>query len=397
VCSHVFCSLVNFDFAVARFGTDGSLDQSFGQGGRVRTTVETGTAPASASPNSMLVQGDGKVVVAGQGGVGGLDPTEVCVARYERNGQLDPGFGSGGVLTTDLGGVSAGAYRVVSQADGKLVLQGWRVDSLLDPTVHPILVRLDADGSLDSSFGTRGILELRTPPADVLSAPDGKLIVLEEGFNTPAALERFDRDGALDPTFGTDGVVTLTGAHTFRLAREPNGRLLVLEPNQPRLLALSPNGNLDASFGHNGHRKIGGRFAYVSSILVTPQRRILAIGSAPHRGPTLLARLLADGTPDRSFGARGIATVDRPYRRFTLPVVQPDGRIVIAGYVKRASGNDYALLRFESDGSLDRSFGHKGRAISTVSGKATAIATAGHRRILVAGAPLWTLARFKAG
>jgi uncharacterized delta-60 repeat protein len=102
-----------FDFALARYNPDGTLDPTFGTGGTVTTGLELAFA--------LVVQADGKLVAAGLVGLVGSD---FALARYNPDGTLDPSFGTGGTVTTDFAGADDAAHALAVQADGKLVAAG---------------------------------------------------------------------------------------------------------------------------------------------------------------------------------------------------------------------------------------------------------------------------------
>ena len=212
-------------FALARYDADGSLDPFFGSGGRV-TTSFTGEATATA----VAIQADGKIVTAGRASSG--TRSNFVLARYDTDGTLDPFFGAGGRVVTSLA-VDAEALALVLQPDGKIVAAGRASDGV---TSRFALARYDADGSLDSFFGSQGrVITAFTGDAQVSALvlqPDGKLIAVggaSSGGTGTFALARYDADGTLDPSFGTVGRVTTSfgddgEAHAAALG--PDGRLV---------------------------------------------------------------------------------------------------------------------------------------------------------------------------
>src|SRR3954454_20904548 len=148
------------EFVVARLTTDGNEDESFGDENSFARTGWTSTAVTASTgrANAVAVQPDGKIVVAGQAGVPGPD-SEFGLARYNSNGTLDTSFGSGcvgaaitpGTVTTDLPGTNESAAALALQPDGKIVLAGYTLTSTQN--FDFALVRYDADGCPDSSFG----------------------------------------------------------------------------------------------------------------------------------------------------------------------------------------------------------------------------------------------------
>ncbi len=140
----------NFDFAVARFNADGSLDLSFGNGGKVTTDFNGQTDRAFA----VAIQGDGKIVVAGSATPASGISTDFAVARYDGEGALDGSFGSGGKLTTDIGGAIDIAQNIVVQPNGAILVSGVLTLGSSPVLGHAGLARYDAIGNPDTSFGT---------------------------------------------------------------------------------------------------------------------------------------------------------------------------------------------------------------------------------------------------
>jgi uncharacterized delta-60 repeat protein len=207
--------------ALARYRSDGTLDASFGSGGKVTTPI--GSFPARGV-KALALQQDGKIVVVGARKNG--SQTLFALVRYRWDGSLDLSFGSGGLVTTALGSVD-GASDVLVQRNGRIVAVG---DSGTLGQSAFALARYRPDGSLDPSFGSGG--KVRTsfgsgnadPTAAALQA-DGKIVLVGWRYKYPNwtfALARYRPDGRLDPGFGVGGKVTTS----FRkLARTPANRL----------------------------------------------------------------------------------------------------------------------------------------------------------------------------
>src|SRR5262245_24477127 len=315
----------------------------------------------------------------------------------ESSGALDASFGTGGTVTTDFGGTSAAARAVAVQPDGKVVAAGLAaINGVLDFA----LARYNSDGTLDASFGTGGIV---TTPVDfpgsfdrvtsVVLQPDGKIVLagstLDVNFFANFALARFNSNGTLDASFGTGGTVTTSfgvSAEPWSVAVQADGKIVAAgEANVDgsedfALVRYNSNGTLDATFGTGGKvttacpGPAGQRSAFAFSLAVQPDGRIVAAGyartdAAGASTPSfdfVLARYNSNGTLDASFGTGGRVTTDfaGPNDQATSVAVQPDGRIVVAGqagpYVNR--GFDFALARYNGNGTLDGSFGTGGKS-----------------------------------
>jgi len=345
----------------------------------------------------------------------------------ESSGTLDASFGTGGTVTTDFEGFNAAARAVAVQPDGKIVAAGLAAGRFsTNGAVDLALARYNPDGTLDASFGTGGIV---TTPVDfpgsfdrvtsVVLQPDGKIVLagstLDVNFFANFALARFNSDGTLDASFGTGGTVTTSfgvSAEPSSVAVQADGKIVAAgEANVDggedfALVRYNSNGSLDATFGTGGKvttafpGPAGQRFAFAFSLAVQPDDRIVAAGyartdAAGASTPSfdfVLARYNSNGTLDASFGTGGRVTTDfaGPNDKATSVAVQPDGRIVVAGqagpYVN--SGFDFALARYNGNGTLDDSFGTGGKATTDFAGfddVPSSIALQGDGKIVVVG------------
>src|SRR5262249_19405270 len=226
------------DFAVARYLTDGTPDLDFGSGGAVVTDWHGSTDRAYA----VLVRSDGKIVVAGHAGTPSLSTpsNDYAVARYTTIGELDASFGTGGKVETDVAGLADFAYAAALQPDGGIVLAGRAgIDGGADPDVG--LVRYRGDGSLDTGFGSSGVVRIDVSggswdeASDIAITDEGAILVAVQaivGTTFDFALARFRADGTLDVAFGTDGVATTAfgAGHDYAraLSLQPDGRIVVV-------------------------------------------------------------------------------------------------------------------------------------------------------------------------
>jgi len=199
------------DFTLARFNADGSLDLPFGSSGTGQLATDIGSATNSI--RNIVLQPDGAIVVSGKptGNFAGSDHTDI--ARYNANGTLDASFGSGGTLTLVGAEVGEGLVR---QPDGKLVLVGSVVQPAAPATSRFVLMRLNADGSTDTGFGSAGavntaLAENATAEGIALQA-DGKLVVVGTrafSANPNFIVARYDGNGSLDTGFGAAGTLSI--------------------------------------------------------------------------------------------------------------------------------------------------------------------------------------------
>ena len=206
---------MNFDFALVRLNPNGSLDSAFGVGGRVTTDFFGSSDRAFA----MALQPDGKIVLAGNTMMGGATEADFALARYNNDGSLDLSFGSGGRVTTDFFGEKDEAYAVAIKPDGRILAAGKAEMQGGGRMEDFALARYNSDGSLDRSFGSNGKVTTDFFGAEdeargITGMADGRLLLA--GYSRPGssssnanfALARYDADGALDSSFGSNGRVT---------------------------------------------------------------------------------------------------------------------------------------------------------------------------------------------
>ena len=315
----------SYDLALARFNTDGTLDSSFGTGGKVITSVVSGDDYGSA----VAVQPDGKIVQGGFSNVGGS--YDFSIVRYNTNGTLDITFGSGGKVVTSLGTGDDYISSVVIQSDGKIVAVGSTRNGG-DPDLG--MVRYNTDGTLDTTFGTDGIVVTALGTSHNLGGAaliqtDGKILISGEVYSGTAmdsVLVRYNSDGSLDTSFGTDGIAILP---------------LSTDNDSLWSVAIQTDGKI-----------VAGGYSYVDSV------RYFAV-----------IRCNSDGSMDETFGTDGLVTTNlggRPIGHSVL--VQSDGMIILAGDIWDYDGwgADFVAVRYHTDGSLDSTFGNGGMVIVEV-------------------------------
>src|SRR5713226_7566958 len=352
------------DFALARFNCNGTLDASFGTAGEVASRL--GTSPNSVA-RGLAIQADGKILVAGFAGPGGSQ--EFALARYNPNGSLDSTFGdpvqqpgpqppqplrSGSVLTNPGGNASATSVAVTP--DGKIIVAGSVQPSAFSSASDFALVRYNADGSLDTTFGTGGIVTTKLGDFDAganavlivgqvsnLPLQDNYKIVVAghtstSGGNFNFALVRYKADGTLDTTFGDP----ITGT---------------LPPGQTGQSPLS--GVVTTNFG---------QLDDIHDAVLQADGKIVAVGSTFIGGKVelALARYHNDGSLDTSFGTAGQVTTDLGgvNQSANSLVIQPDGKLVVAGVYAPNGPSDFFLARYLSSGSLDATFGINGKVLT---------------------------------
>ncbi len=333
---------VGAQLTVVRYTADGSLDSTFGAGGHARTAV----GGAIDRAHAIAVQTDGKIVAAGITGTGAVN--DVVVLRYLANGALDTSF-SGGLTITPVGGGDDRALAVAIQADGKIVIAGFTHNGTDDDV---LVARYNANGTLDPTFGTAGIVTTDTAGGTdralaVAIQADGKIVVAglaNNGTTDDLLLARYTSAGVLDTTFDSDGLAIVVDA--------------------------------------TGEQRLAG-------VAIQADGRIVATGS--FNGDFAIWRFLTGGAADATLDSDGAATTNLGGTDDAHAIaLDKTGRILVAGEsIGQTVGSTYdaVLVRYNADGSRDTTFGAAGVVRTTVSGDehfyAVAIDTAG--RIVSAG------------
>ncbi|POZ50391.1 hypothetical protein [Methylovulum psychrotolerans] len=332
--------------ALVRYNSDGSLDTSFSGDGQLLTTMSENSFGDSA-----VIQPDGKIIVAGTTGYFNDfngNQYDFALARYNTDGSLDTGFsGDGLVATTFIGSLNM-AYCVALQSDGKILATGKIGYDPNDPGVGSYdfgLARYNSDGSLDTSFSGDGLVTTdlgfdADAATTILVQANGKIVV---GGTT--GIVRYNSDGSLDTSFSGDGKL-LTGFSVNSATLLPNGKLLAA--GDTTIARYNSDGSLDTGFSGDG--KVISAVAITSAALQANGKLVVAGGYS-------LARYNSDGSLDLSFSGDGKASSSFNITRITL---QADGKIIAAGngpMNMEDFSHDFATARYNSDGSLDKTFG----------------------------------------
>lgn len=346
-----------FDFAVARYNPDGTLDSTFG-GGTGKVTTGFGYEDFG---RSVAIQADGKIVVAGYAD-SSSSAHNFGLVRYNPDGSVDPTFGGGtGEATADLGGNDL-AESVAFQADGKIVVSGMST-ATNNGSYGFGLARFNTDGSLDTTFGggTGKVITDFGPNFDpgnsVAVQADGRIVVAGS-TGDDFALARYNTDGSLDPTFGggTGTVTTNLGGtdHGCDMALQPDGKIVVSggADNDFAVVRYNTDGSLDLTFG-GGTGAVITDFGYDDQsfdVALQPDGKIVAVGIGG--GSFEVARFNPDGSLDPSFGG-GSGKVRTNFGNsvdYAWGVaVQSDGKIVAVGQSYSYSTGRYrfAVARYE--------------------------------------------------
>ena len=358
------------DLAIARYNADGSLDTTFDTDGQLIAT-------ATMTINAVRPLTDGKFLTIG------TTNSDFAVARYNSDGSLDSKFGTNGTATTNMYSSDYASAAMV-QADGKLVVVG------AAPAGYYFgIARYNSNGTLDTSFSYDGAQIVYYGGYGAATAvaiqADGKVVVGGDGSND-FKIVRLDRYGELDTSFDTDGIVTtdLGGTDIIKTVTVlSSGKILAAGTSDGNLALVryNANGTLDTSFDTDGKlvTDLGGTET-LNSLIALADGKFLAAGSDGNNDLALM-RFNADGSLDTSFDGDGKVTTDLGgWEIGSSATVQSDGKILLAG----TTDTDFALVRYNADGSLDAGFNGKATVNHLPTGAVSITGNAGKGQTLTA-------------
>jgi uncharacterized delta-60 repeat protein len=362
--------IVSFSCWNPVLANEGELDPSFGTGGKSSADI-TGQLLDDAVGDVALLS-DGRILVAGTTSTGSPSEHDLAVAVFRTDGSLDESFGQLGRILIDLGGDDF-CNAVSVQSDGRILLGGYRTAVAGTPP-ESVVVCLNPDGAIDTTFGTNGALEPapRFAVVDLAVLSDGSIVaagVRPSPDGSDFAIARLTSSGTVDETFGPGGVVFLDfGADDFltQLSVDAENRLLVVGLNTAgglELARLLSDGSPDPTFNGSGRRVIDYGCSYDVSVVIQPDQKILlgtTVSGAGGLSNFLLARLNPDGTADLQFGTGSLVSADLTGTDdyLTCLTLQPDGKILAVGWA--GFYPDFLVQRYQIDGSVDQSFGSGG-------------------------------------
>ncbi len=396
-------------------GAAGALDPGFGQGGKV---IVKPPGEAGEWPGGQAVQPDGAVVVVGTAAPA-RNGYAFLLLRFLPDGRLDPSFGAGGRVWTDLvtlatplkgavtGDVALGsssASAVVVQPDGKIVVGG---STQSGGTTAFAVMRYLPDGRPDPAFGSDGLAltDFDAATNDSVTAlsllPDGRILAAGAAGDA-VGLARYLPDGRLDPSFGPTGSGTVTTAqgllNALALGVEPGGKLLVAGqagtaggPFDFGAARYSRDGVLDPTFGNQGvvRTDLGSTGEWASGVASGPGGAVVVTGAWGSSFPLL--RYLPGGNLDPAFGTGGVSKAGPDVGGAHAMVQLADGRLILVGEQVAGDFREVAVARYRPDGALDPGFGGGGVVGTDVSpghDDGTAAALYPGDRLMVAGTSL---------
>lgn len=360
---------------------DGVLDVSFGNNGIVRT-ISTHEA------FDMAIQNDGKIIVAGSIYMGSGND-DMAVARYNADGSLDNSFGSNGIVNIDFNGGNDDASSVAIQSDGKIVIAG-RAQNASNNNSDIAVIRLNSDGSPDNSFATTGKYQLDVDgyafdyALDIALHTDGKIVLVAMAGTdmfAKTAIIRLNTNGTLDNTFDGDGIIkpfsfgSFTLSSLYAVTIQSDGKILIggSKNNNFAVARLNSDGSLDNIYGADGIYSSTTPVVSECKLELQNDGKLVATYSSASQNEVRMVRINSNGIEDAAFGVNGTVITqissNTAYPEFSKGIViQPDGKIIVAGSSYTTSfDSDYLVIRYNSDGSIDNSFGTSGNGIVTTS------------------------------
>jgi len=387
-------------FALARYNPDGSLDPTFGNGGKVITVI----ANVREVAFGLLILPNGNILISGSIDLPSTSNRSWAILRYHPDGSLDTTFGNNGIVMTDIGTVDDQAYDIALQSNGKIVVAG-RKGIQFYPTEqrkgNVAVARYTANGSLDTTFGNGGIvindfgLGLESYAIALMIQADDKIVIAGES-SYAFLVARYDANGGLDNTFGGGSGFSLgyfdndwdSGSDAVL---QPDGKIVVVgisgvaDPSPHLAIARwDPDGSFDQSFGTNG-RVLSPINGGLDAVALQGDGKLVALGTsetfagAPNGGSStsvMVVRFNRNGSLDTTFGSGGIAPGEfgGVGNEGSDILLQSDGKIVTAGLTSSDpyfQHTDFALARYLNTApAVSRStlfdFDGDGRADSSV-------------------------------
>lgn len=375
----------------------GKLDTSFND--PYGFSVYAEGSGGSVGYSRPALQADGRILVTGNA-MPASDIPRLLVARYTADGRLDASFGQDGLVTYTTGPDGASYGRAIAvQDDGRIVVSGYTISA---QSIVVLVVRLNADGTLDTDFGTNGVTLVSVLDGNpALSAgmalaiqPDGAIVVAGTAMSPEIMGQgfvlRLSTDGSLDTGFGTNGIFRVdTGAWVsllYGLTLPGDGSIIAAgalsetdeSQIEPLLVKLTPQGRLDTDFGAGGlalWSAPGGEDAQLIDVAADSDGSLVGVGTYRADEETtdmLVLKFTADGETDGSFADDGAFVYDADtFDMLQAATVLPDGHILAAGYVSGVEDEKLTLLKLTPDGAPAAGFGDKG--VFTFQQKATSV------------------------
>jgi uncharacterized delta-60 repeat protein len=386
---------------------ESDFDTTFDTDGMVAVNFNNAT---EVSNQAVAIQSDGKIVAAGDRF---FDfKRDMVLTRYNPNGSLDLSFGNNGIVISELEAAQSGAEAVAIQANGKIVIAGYSSNG---SNLDFALLRFNSNGGIDPTFGNNGLVltdfNAGNDGAYAIEIQNDKKIVVSGGSTNGGvssfAVARFNEDGALDNSFGEDenGKVQtdfeVNGAIAYASDLQSNGKIVVVGVTSNSyngdvvVVRYNSDGSLDLTFNSTGYVRFDSEGSEIGlDIALQNDGKIIITGAIALGVPAnfLLIRLNSNGSFDTSFGTSGVkvTSIESDEDVALAVAVQNDGKIIAAGYSvsETPDVDDLVIARFTSTGELDETFGENGKLIfhpigATMQAKSIALQSDG--KIVVAG------------
>lgn len=360
------------------------FDEGFGENGVVSPGIKSSVNGAQ----SLSLQKDNKIILSGWAYTDEESPSDISIVRLFENGEIDSSFNPDGLFS--IGSSSwEDAYASAIQEDGKILIAGRYYNGR---SWDFLVVRFNEDGSIDSSFGQRGFITIDfgkdDRAFDIAVQSDGKILIcgFAERFNWDFAVSRFNQDGSIDTTFGEKGSLLLNiGTYNdvaFSIKVQNDNKIIVcgwtyiFESWDFALVRLNPDGSLDKTFGSTGIVTTDYYRQYNTShsVAIQSDGKYVAAGYTGKPGSSdtdiMLIRYNTDGTIDHSFGDEGIVLADYKNADDFAWVIKVDkyDKLVVGGNTTINNSKILEVARFNSDGSPDISFGENGILVTQITG-----------------------------
>jgi uncharacterized delta-60 repeat protein len=346
------------DFSVVRINPDGSLDANFDADG-----WQVADFGGNEQARAVVLQQDGKILLAGYTDSG--TNFDFALVRYNPNGSLDTTFSGDGIEITDLSGTHESAFALALQPDGKILVAGF---AFIESDNNLAVARYNPDGSLDPAFGGVGWVS-----ADFYGnfdmgyalglQADGKIVAA--GVSTPdvgdsdIAVARFNSDGSLDGSFGTEGRLLTDFSGYYDRAKslviQPDGKIVVGGDSNSdfALVRYNPDGSLDPSFSEDGMLQVDfyAQADVGNALILQPDGKLVMAGTTLicKDANYAMVRLTPNGNLDRSFDGDGylISNIFEVYDQGYALAQQPDGKLILAGNINNGYDDDFLVVRFK--------------------------------------------------
>jgi uncharacterized delta-60 repeat protein len=379
-----------------------TLDSNFGNGGKVTVTLGGDTQGFGA----LSVLPDGKIIACGAYEVSGSPYDYLVLVKYKTDGTEDLSFGVNGRVYTEVMHAQIYSNAIAVQSNGKIVVVGCKANGVSYDTYNYIVRRYNSDGTPDTEFAQNSIREIDMnnfgdTAYAVKILPNGKIVVagtaanntpgneLDEDFGIVMLLQ----DGSPDPAFGTGGKVLVAfGLHVDYpnfIELQADGNILiggntkasVDTPVDLAIVKLSPEGNLDSSFGNSGKVTLHlGTTNLMYAMRSLPDNTIVTTGliyepsgplnnfTATYQG--MMTKFNANGNPDTSFGVNGhvIFPTAIPNVRTITDVLPIGDKLLCSALYRQSASFEVRLMQFNANGSVDTAFGTDGSSSFVLGG-----------------------------